>query len=649
MRLPTRLAPVSALILFLVLHAAVRPACASEQSPERSPSEESPATGPLIEGIVLSFNGQGVSGARIRVERVDAAADEPPMAEGLTNATGDISIQLPQAVEGPVRVRIEKEGFATAIEEADLTDPGNPPFLDVTLEGTVRLSGTLTDRSTGKPLAGATVICETGGRRLTASTDEDGRYVFERMYLGPATLAPTTDGYGIERHTLQVQQDIEGFELSVAPEYPIELVIEDNLGKPAADATVEVLALPMHERLSASTDSAGRAKLRGVPSDARQLLLRVSGDRYVRSREFSKTIDLPGQASPTASAPAAITPRVLVRLAARIAGRVTTEDGQQPIVGVRVIVGREPRADMPMTWTNLEGAYELAGLEPGFNVVSFQHSAFATDIRELRMPAGEVTPLDARLARGKTIGGVVLSADGQPLSHVVVSADSWRDHRTLGLRILTGDDGRFEFPNAPPGEVTFGFVKAGYGPRVEQILTAGKDDHRITIEAFAPEDETRSPLATTRLKIGDTMPELTLIDTDGRRYELAELRGKYVFLDFWATWCAPCRAEIPNIQALHAATRDRADFMLIGVSLDEDRQALRDAVNRHKMAWPQVFGPRSGGHEAFEALNGEGIPYTCLIGPDGKLLAQDLRGPGLVDEVKKQLGPPPTQTGGNKD
>ncbi len=103
------------------------------------------------------------------------------------------------------------------------------------------------------------------------------------------------------------------------PEYPIELVIEDNLGKPAADATVEVLALPMHERLSASTDSAGRAKLRGVPSDARQLLLRVSGDRYVRSREFSKTIDLPGQASPTASAPAPITPRVLVRLAARIA------------------------------------------------------------------------------------------------------------------------------------------------------------------------------------------------------------------------------------------------------------------------------------------------------------------------------------------
>jgi hypothetical protein len=108
MQLPTRLAPLAALALFSFF----MPHCAgvrSEQSPDRSPSEESPGTGPLIEGIVLSFNGQGVSGARIRVERVDAAADEPPLTEGLTNATGDISIQLPQAVEGPVRVRNEKE------------------------------------------------------------------------------------------------------------------------------------------------------------------------------------------------------------------------------------------------------------------------------------------------------------------------------------------------------------------------------------------------------------------------------------------------------------------------------------------------------------------------------------------------------------
>ncbi len=613
------------------------------------PRADSSAAGPLIEGIVLSFNGQGVAGARVRFERVDAADDEPPLAEGLTNATGDIAVQLPQPIEGLVRVRIEKEGFETVTQEVELADPDDPPFLDVTMEGTVRLSGTVTDRSTDKPLAGAAVFCETGGRRLTASTDDLGHYAFERVYVGPAMLVLSADGYGLERHGLNVQGNREDIALTVAPEYPVELVIEDSLGRPAIEATVEVLALPMRERLSVPTDEAGRAKLRGVPATASQLQVRVNGDQYVRNREFTKAIDLPGLASPTASAPAAVRPRVVVRLAARIAGRVTAEDEQQPIVGVRVIVGREVRADMPMTWTDLEGAYELAGLEPGFNLVSFQHASFATDIQELRMPAGDVTRVDARLVRGQTVGGVVLSSDGQPLSHVSVSADSWKGHQTLGLRVLTGDDGRFEFSNAPPGELTFGFVKAGYGPRIEQVLATGKADHRITMEAFAPDDETRPPQQTARLKTGDTLPDLELLDTDGRRHRLSDLRGKYVFLDFWASWCAPCRAEIPHVQALHKATRDRADFLLLGVSLDEDRQALRDAVSRHEMTWPQVFGPRSGGREAFEALNGVGIPYTCLIGPDGTLLAQDLRGPGLVDEVKKRLSPPPTQAGGNRD
>jgi thiol-disulfide isomerase/thioredoxin len=125
--------------------------------------------------------------------------------------------------------------------------------------------------------------------------------------------------------------------------------------------------------------------------------------------------------------------------------------------------------------------------------------------------------------------------------------------------------------------------------------------------------------------------------TDGTKYVLSQLRGKYVFIDCWATWCGPCVGEIPNVKALHAATKGRDDFVLLGVSLDRDKKALDDGLKRHGIEWPQVFGSDSGAEEVFEALEGTGIPYTCLIGPDGKMIAQHLRGQGLKDAVLKHL------------
>ncbi len=81
--------------------------------------------------------------------------------------------------------------------------------------------------------------------------------------------------------------------------------------------------------------------------------------------------------------------------------------------------------------------------------------------------------------------------------------------------------------------------------------------------------------------------------------------------------------------------------MLIGVSLDTDREALKAAVQQHGIDWPQVFGPKSGAREAFEMLSGVAIPCTSLIGPDGTLLAQDLRGAGLTDAVKVAMSKAP--------
>ena len=76
---------------------------------------------------------------------------------------------------------------------------------------------------------------------------------------------------------------------------------------------------------------------------------------------------------------------------------------------------------------------------------------------------------------------------------------------------------------------------------------------------------------------------------------------------------------------------------MIGVSLDRDRAAFDKAIKDNQMEWLQVTGPNSGAQNVFGTLDGFGIPYTCLIGPEGKMLAQHLRGEGLTDEVKKHL------------
>ena len=83
--------------------------------------------------------------------------------------------------------------------------------------------------------------------------------------------------------------------------------------------------------------------------------------------------------------------------------------------------------------------------------------------------------------------------------------------------------------------------------------------------------------------------------------------------------------------------KGREDFVLIGVNLDSESKDFKAFVDKNKIGWPQASGPDSGAEDTFEMLDGLGIPYTCLIGPDGRMIAQHIFGPKTVEEVKKNL------------
>ena len=620
--------------LIVASSAHAQPATTRPASQPASQPASKPATGPAIQGMVLNESGGGIAKATVRVELLDAETDDPPLVEATSNETGDISIQLPRPVAGSVRVRVHMDGFNDFVQEYKVSDPDDLPFIDATLTGTAVLSGKVTAAATGKPIAKVAVRCETGLKSLDTETDAEGEFSFTNVTRGNVAVSFTADGFAIERRTVGIMTNQAKTEIQLRPERPVEITIEDNLGKPAANVAIEALIEPAGDFIEAKSDANGQAKLKGVHPEAAAIQFRLNGDRYVRNREFVKSITMPDPTTQPEE-PLPVTRRLTVRIAARMNGKVVNAAGE-PVGGVRVFVGKQLRPDMPTTWTDDEGTFELTRLEPGFSVVSFQHLDYATTIQECRLPPDQTTTVDAKVLAGKPLAGTIVDAKGKPVGGVFVSADSWKGYETLGLRLLTGDDGRFGFDNAPDGEIEFSFVKPGFGPPATQNITAGKTDYRIILkeeEAPAAEDSDSDA----KIKTGEAIPDLTVTDTDGKQYKLADLRGKYVFLDCWASWCGPCVAEIPNVKALRDATKDRTDFLLLGISLDRDRDAFKAAIKKHGIDWPQVFGPKSGGTEVFEALNGVGIPYTCLIGPDGKIIAQNLRGPEMVDEVKKHL------------
>jgi thiol-disulfide isomerase/thioredoxin len=124
--------------------------------------------------------------------------------------------------------------------------------------------------------------------------------------------------------------------------------------------------------------------------------------------------------------------------------------------------------------------------------------------------------------------------------------------------------------------------------------------------------------------IGKTI-DFTLPDKDGKEFKLSSLKGKYVLVDFWASWCAPCRAENPFMLKAYNELKDK-NFEIVGVSLDETRTAWLKAVEQDKLPWTQVSDVKGFKTEIAIRFGISAIPQNVLVDPDGRVIAKDLRG-----------------------
>lgn len=136
--------------------------------------------------------------------------------------------------------------------------------------------------------------------------------------------------------------------------------------------------------------------------------------------------------------------------------------------------------------------------------------------------------------------------------------------------------------------------------------------------------------------IGVTAPEIKLPSPDGQEIALSSLRGKYVLIDFWASWCGPCRKENPNVVRMYNKYKDKG-FEIFGVSFDQNKDKWVQAIAADKLTWPHVSDLKGWESSAAQLYGITSIPHTILLDKEGKIIAKNLRGEALEQKLAEVL------------
>jgi peroxiredoxin len=170
----------------------------------------------------------------------------------------------------------------------------------------------------------------------------------------------------------------------------------------------------------------------------------------------------------------------------------------------------------------------------------------------------------------------------------------------------------------------------GFADSVAVQLKKARPESRYTkalVQALEPLRKTA---------LGTVAPDIQLQAPDGKTVALSSLRGQYVLLDFWASWCGPCRQENPNVVRTYQQYKDKK-FTIYGVSLDQDRAKWLKAIEADGLTWTHVSDLKGWQSAAGQAYGIQSIPMNFLLDPEGRIIAKNLRGETLAKKLAERI------------
>ena len=192
----------------------------------------------------------------------------------------------------------------------------------------------------------------------------------------------------------------------------------------------------------------------------------------------------------------------------------------------------------------------------------------------------------------------------------------------------------FALENPDSYFVMHSLSEASHGAKPEVILsTFNKMSEKLRL-SYEGQSLYKILSADKVVALGAVAPDFTQNDVDGKPVSLSDYKGKYVLVEFWASWCSPCRAESPNLLKQYSAYKDKG-FEILGVSVDSDKAKWVEAIKKDGLTWTQVSDLKGWESDARKVYGISGVPANFLVSPEGKIVGAHLTGEKLNKKLSE--------------